>query len=791
MLLYSFIVDPYSCRLKHSDFLRAATEQASVRHALRFVQLLPRQFVDARTYNMLVSVCAKTGDVRNALRAADMLRSAGLKLDTILYTNLIKVCAKAGEAEPAFDLFREMQSTGVRMEKQCFSVLISACSEQIAKTHTTDRRKQLVLLERAFGLVDAMDAARVQPDAAVWNSLITAAGRAGQLQRAFDVLDEMLSRASKPNGRTYASLVDACARTGDKDLALRVYKRALREGFVGELRLYSSAIHACVKARDGADLDAAISVYSDMQRNGVSADSALYGVLMMAAGGARNLELTLDLQAEMEREGLRPCNGTESALLTVYVQNGQLAEAQKIYLRMRTAGTVPHLHAINALLNAHAKALRLGDVVSLVCDVIGAGMVPDAFTFAAVLNACQRSDECELGLDVYRAMRLRNVRLDEVHTSLLLKMCYSRLRQTWQQGGYPPTHAAAMAGSSSTARLPVTPVTTVGGGRRAQQRAKLLEALAPPGRTMELREPSVEVPWQGHAFQIYREAVIEGVRPSMDLINRMLMCLRVPWSSSSRAGDQDLAAQTQQLHAGMHPTLPVSAPIQRKIGVESVYHVQAMSILEEAIISGNLPGFNLTDSSQAPFDLRSFPPAVAEVYALTVVSSLQRQIVEGRRQLKHRVVFLVPRYDGRQVFRPSFASQSLAVTSSTGAHPISSTSEAAGVYADDIDSDSEMEELELAMKEQEGKGNEAFADDRTGLGVAGVLRRLRLWAREYSPEGLIILEPRELGRWSKVIQREVEKRSLSALPLQKPYGQSKANVGGLVGQSRSIRTMGF
>ncbi len=57
--------------------------------AMRFVQLLPRRYVDARTYNMLVSVCAAAGDVKSALHAADMLRSTGGKPDTIMYTNLI------------------------------------------------------------------------------------------------------------------------------------------------------------------------------------------------------------------------------------------------------------------------------------------------------------------------------------------------------------------------------------------------------------------------------------------------------------------------------------------------------------------------------------------------------------------------------------------------------------------------------------------------------------------------------------------------------------------------------
>jgi hypothetical protein len=39
----------------------------------------------------------------------------------------------------------------------------------------------------------------------------------------------------------------------------------------------------------------------------------------------------------------------------------------------------------------------------------------------------------------------------------------------------------------------------------------------------------VDVAWVAQAFGIYREAVAAGVKPSMHMLNRMLMCLRVAW----------------------------------------------------------------------------------------------------------------------------------------------------------------------------------------------------------------------------------------------------------------------
>ena len=108
---------------------------------------------------MLISVCVKAKDLTQALHAADMFRSTGRKLDTILYTNLIggqlpleaclhpvasvlstvhsaaadsislevagspdaylcAVCAAVGDADKAFQLYTSMKAEGIKSDPQ-------------------------------------------------------------------------------------------------------------------------------------------------------------------------------------------------------------------------------------------------------------------------------------------------------------------------------------------------------------------------------------------------------------------------------------------------------------------------------------------------------------------------------------------------------------------------------------------------------------------------------------------------------------------------------------------------
>lgn len=180
-------------------------------------------------------------------------------------------------------------------------------------------------------------------------------------------------------------------------------------------------------------------------------------------------------------------------------------------------------------------------------------------------------------------MKLRGVRMDEACAAMLLRICYNRLRQSWVPGGYPPHRPVGRDGAAGVGALP--------GSKRSQERQRLLEvsarckqqglaaanvhqrqdcparhqhaqaratavqlphaadwladqpsrfppfsfdlfcslqALAPRGQQVELREQA-EVAWLAQAFSVYREAVAAGVKPTMRMLNRVLMCLRVAW----------------------------------------------------------------------------------------------------------------------------------------------------------------------------------------------------------------------------------------------------------------------
>ena len=90
----------------------------------------------------------------------------------------------------------KLQGCYVSMQSASTNVWVNAMSLHVMLAHMpawhtqvfVEGRSAFILLKH-WSLVS--QEARVRPDVAVWNALIAAAGRAGQLQRALEALQDM------------------------------------------------------------------------------------------------------------------------------------------------------------------------------------------------------------------------------------------------------------------------------------------------------------------------------------------------------------------------------------------------------------------------------------------------------------------------------------------------------------------------------------------------------------------------------------------------------------------------
>ncbi|KAL3134957.1 hypothetical protein ABBQ32_007917 [Trebouxia sp. C0010 RCD-2024] len=756
-------------RIRHKDFLRPAKDHKAVSHAMRFVQLLPSHLTDARTYNMLVSVCIAARDLPMALKAGAMLKDSGKQLDTFLYTNLITACAMEGDADTGFRLYEDMLSDRVPTDPRVYTALISVCSGKIRLSESdSSRRDQLVLLERAFGVFHDMQEARVKPDAAVWNALIGAAGRAGQLQRAMEALRDMQDHYQKPDGHTFASLLHACRQAGDQPLALKVYSNALDAGCTHSLIIYDAAISAC---QNPVDLDTAMQIYADMQRYGVKPDERLYSSLMEVAGRAQRVTLAFDLQADMLEQGLQPSQVSYCTLIMVCIDNQQLEEAGEVHRLCIQAGLQPDAYAYNALINAYGCGLQFGKAVSLVQDMVRGGLQPDQFTFTAILNACQRANEAEVAFEVFRLMQQHKIMVDDAVCFVLLRLCFNRLREEWYPGGYPPTAGQAMhrhPGETSPA------------GRR------LLQVLSGKTEAPELPE---NVNWVSRAMMVYRQGLSHGLRPSLKVLDRLLSCLRLPFIPPLAPGLSSHAPPPQHKGGQAGRGTAQHAELAQQEGNDSAFDPSVVTILEEAIALGIVPPFRL--DLPCAVDMRQMPPSVAEVYVLTMATALKRASqAKAYTGAPQPITLLVQPFDPAQVYFPSYAQDAFnSQNRGPGQQSLQSYDEEEQAMLDKLlpstltTSVADPPTSSASAGPEDTSSSPATPSNSTALGVVGMLRRLKLWTEGDASNGKLTILPSSIAAWLRSTGRAAANvRSQAPMHQQQWIGQSIAD------QQRQLRS---
>lgn len=788
-------------RISHRHFLRSASAHGAVDSAFRFIQLLPSQYTNEKTYNMLLGVCIQARNVKFAIHATHLMNESSIKIDYKHYTQLILACAAGGSLDRAFRFYHELKNGAKKPDAKVFGALISSCAEAMRSDTRVvkDRKEQLVLLERAFQVLQDARKLNVRLRTPVLNALVTCAGRCNQLERAFQVLDEIEAAGLQPDVVTYGALLQACILAGQPEKALAVYRTAREAGAASGVQLYSAAICAA-SAADPPQLDAGWGVYEDARAAGVAVDDRMYGSLIVLAGRAGDLERAFGLVADIAAAGLGPTPAVCSALLHACLLNDSLEGAREVYDRYAAHGVFPAQSQFNALMEAYAVRWHIGDVVSLLGDMCRAGVAPSVNTYRVLLRACGRADQAELAFEVLNVMRAKGMYAKErnaqniCHT--MLKICYNRIRQSWQSaGGYRPVRTAAGGSSGVAGSFP--------GSFRPVDSQLVLQLLAPGQRRLGLLDSAADINWSALAVMTYRDFVQSGMRPAMGVLDKLLACLRLHRPAPQPAGVDINCHVTRQLHRELE--LAHSGTTD---GDELRFDKRAIAVVEDAVNLGILPPMRLEEA--ATIDLRSLLPHVAEVYvaALLVGAEHKAAVSQQRRPFIHPLTFLVPPFDANYVMWPSAVEklnmhyedsrperkrrsrrrrkqQPAAAVAVAGVGAPAGGSDMSGSSANEdsaMDSsfDEESSYHQSARSEGASLADGGQATSATGLGVAAVFRQLKVFVEMDAARGTIRLAPGELNRW--VFTRRKREESGAA-------GGSVGGVGGVGGAGHGQASM--
>jgi len=251
--------------------------------------------------------------------------------------------------------------------------------------------------------------------------LIRSAGREGNVLRALELLRQL--EASQPEGldiMVYNCALDACVMNGEMDRAQELLQE-MQKSFSLNLITYNTLMKGhCAHG----DLKKAWSVFSDMEKAGITPDSASFNCLISTAVTAGNISEVWATLAEMDRRGVRVDQYTVSIMMKASRKSSDPRDADRALAVLDRAGVDVCQDEVlfNTVLDAcihRRQRTRLAKAIDTYME--SKGIRPSVRTYGLLIKACSILKMPQRCWDLWREMvEHRNITPNDITLSCML-----------------------------------------------------------------------------------------------------------------------------------------------------------------------------------------------------------------------------------------------------------------------------------------------------------------------------------------------------------------------------------
>lgn len=271
--------------------------------------------------------------------------------------------------------------------------LITSCGK--------DWRKALWHLSTYEALPDAL------PDVFAYGAALGVCGRARRASEALGLLESMEAKRIQPNAHCFNAALAACTRQPEQ--ALTLLRSMPERGVSPNLRSFNAALAACAAGSPPRPLDA-LALLEEMQGmpHNLAPDEFSLSNAMSACGKAGQWRQSLELLDAVPKRvpGLQPNAYCYSAAINGCMLGRQGRLARQLLDVMKSRGVPPNLVCVNGALSASARCGEWTEALDLLHSMTQSyGLEPDVYSYAAALDACDKASQWEAALQLLASMR--------------------------------------------------------------------------------------------------------------------------------------------------------------------------------------------------------------------------------------------------------------------------------------------------------------------------------------------------------------------------------------------------
>lgn len=274
------------------------------------------------------------------------------------YVFLMRHYLKSKQHTKALEAFQELMSCGIKPSVEAFNALLQVFSDQRA----TDRISIMLqaMIDRGY-----------QPDAASFSEAMKANAQAGNLHACIEYYHMMRDLNIQPNIYSYNILMDAFSEARNTPEVIHWFQVMLADGILPNHVTITTLIKAFASENPEATARNSIRIFEQAVATGIKPDVVLYTTLIKMYADSADMQAALSLHSDMLSGGVNPNVYTYTSLIEACVNTSQMDVAQKIFHLMKeTENKQPNAFTYCVMLQAWMKVQDADKIKELYQEAI-------------------------------------------------------------------------------------------------------------------------------------------------------------------------------------------------------------------------------------------------------------------------------------------------------------------------------------------------------------------------------------------------------------------------------------
>ncbi|XP_057415209.1 pentatricopeptide repeat-containing protein At2g06000 [Lotus japonicus] len=327
--------------------------------------------VNAVVYDNLLSVLVKHNKLDDAICLFRELMKSHSHLETSTFNVLMGGLCSAGDVDEAFKFLNGMRSFGCSPDIVTYNTLLHG----LCRIKEVDRARDLL---KEVGLKS-----KFSPNVRSYTTVISGYCKLSKMKEASSLFDEMDRSGTKPNAFTFNSLIDGFVKVGNMDSALGIYKKMLFHGCPPDVVTFTSLIEGYCRV---GKVNYGLDLWHEMNTRNISASLHTFSVLISYLCKSNRLQEARDLLRQLKRTDIVPQPSIYNHVIDGYCKSGNVDEANAIVVEMEEK-CKPDKFTFTILIAGHCMKGRAPDAIVIFYKMLATGCSPDEIT-VRILSSC-------------------------------------------------------------------------------------------------------------------------------------------------------------------------------------------------------------------------------------------------------------------------------------------------------------------------------------------------------------------------------------------------------------------